>query len=241
MYIPDPFRQDSAEKLIQFMRANSFATLVSILNGMPFASHLPLATVTPLKGVLGIRILGTGQDGVTLVGHLAKANPHWQAFDQGETLAIFTGPHAYISPSHYENRESVPTWNYVAVHAYGTPRPISFADSEEELELVLATLIKTYEAAYQAQWEALSAQYRGGMLQGIVGFKMPVKRLEGKYKLSQNRSQTDQIHVAQALEREADPATAVVGQMMKANLAIQAQVPSDPYGQDEKGGEPRET
>ena len=228
MYIPDPYRQDSAEKFIQFMRTNSFATLVSILNGMPFASHLPLATVT-------------GQDGLTLVGHLAKANPHWQAFDQGETLAIFTGPHAYISPSHYENRESVPTWNYVAVHAYGTPHPISFADSEEELELVLATLIKTYEAAYQAQWEVLTAQYREGMMKGIVGFKMPVKRLEGKYKLSQNRSQTDQIHVAQALEREADPATAAVGQMMKANLAIQAQVLSDPYGQNEKGGEPRET
>ena len=209
MYIPDPYRQDSAEKLIQFMRANSFATLVSIVNGAPFASHLPLATVT-------------GQDGVTLVGHLAKANPHWQAFDQGETLAIFTGPHAYISPSHYENRESVPTWNYIAVHAYGTPHAITFADSEEELELVLATLIKTYEAAYQAQWETLSAQYREGMLKGIVGFKMLVKRLEGKYKLSQNKSQTDQFHVAQALACDDDPTIAAVGYMMQANLGIQA-------------------
>ena len=211
MYIPNQFRQDSTEKLVQFMRANSFATLVSILNGVPFASHLPLVTVT-------------GNDGVTLVGHVAKANPHWRAFDHGETLAVFTGPHAYISPSHYENRESVPTWNYVAVHAYGIPRPVTFGESEEEMELVLATLIKTYEAAYQAQWETLSARYREGMLKEIVGFKMPVKRLEGKYKLSQNRSETDQIHVAQALERDDDPATATVGQMMKANLPIQARV-----------------
>src|SRR5512143_1626624 len=115
MYIPNHFCQDNPEKLVQFMRANSFATLVSIVNGVPFASYLPLVTVA-------------AEDGVTLVGHLAKTNPHWQAFDQGETLAIFTGPHAYISPSLYENRESVPTWNYIAVHAYGTPHAISFTE-----------------------------------------------------------------------------------------------------------------
>ncbi len=96
MYIPSAFREDDIEKLVTFMRANSFATLVSILNDVPIASHIPLV-VTVQNNV------------VKLSGHLAKPNPQWQVFGVGETLAVFTGPHAYISPSLYEKQESVPT------------------------------------------------------------------------------------------------------------------------------------
>ncbi|WP_243713818.1 FMN-binding negative transcriptional regulator [Nostoc sp. 106C] len=112
MYIPNAFREEDIEKLVAFMRANSFATLVSLQNNIPVASHVPLV-VTVQNNV------------VKLTGHLAKQNPQWQVFEQSESLAIFTGPHAYISPSLYEQRESVPTWNYIAVHAYGIPQIIT--------------------------------------------------------------------------------------------------------------------
>ena len=108
MYIPKSFQVTDPEVLAAFIRAHSFATLVSAVDGTPFATHLPL-------------LLDQG----TLLGHVARANPHWQAFDgQREALAIFHGPHAYISPTWYATGPAVPTWNYAAVHVYGAPRLI---------------------------------------------------------------------------------------------------------------------
>lgn len=207
MYIPNAFREDDAEKLVAFMRAYSFATLVSVLDGSPFASHIPLA-------------VGWEQGAARLVGHLAKPNPHWRAFGGGESLAIFTGPHAYISPSLYESerRESVPTWNYIAVHAYGVPRVITLADSRQAVEEMLATMIETYDPSYASQWEELSNTFREGMMQGIAAFEMTVTRLEGKYKLGQNRSQADQRRVAESLLRSTDSTILGVGEAMRANL-----------------------
>jgi len=205
MYIPNAFRQDDLDKLVGFMRAHSFATLVSVLDGSLFASHVPL-------------VVRQHEDVVQLIGHLAKPNPQWMAFGKGETLAIFTGPHAYISPSLYEKRESVPTWNYIAVHAYGTPRIIALADSRQALQGILDAVMETYDPSYKKQWEQLSERYREGMMNGIVGFEMTVTRLEGKYKLSQNRSHADQERVTQSLLHSADPTISVLGEAMKANL-----------------------
>ncbi len=206
MYIPNAFREDDLDKLVGFMRAHSFATLVSVLDGSPFASHVPLL-VRRQGGV------------VLLIGHLAKPNPQWKMFGSGESLAIFTGPHAYISPSLYEKRESVPTWNYIAVHAYGTPRIITLADSPQALEELLQSLIEAYDPSYRSQWMELSEKYREGMMNGIVAFEMTVTRLEGKYKLNQNRGQADQRSVAQSLLQSTDPTISGVGEAMKANLA----------------------
>lgn len=205
MYIPNAFREDDLEKLVGFMRANSFATLVSVLDGLPVASHVPL-------------VVRWQEDVVQLIGHLAKANPQWEAFGNGESLAIFIGPHAYISPSLYEKRESVPTWNYIAVHAYGTPRVITLADSRHVLEEMLGAIIETYDPSYKGQWNDLSEKFRDGMMNGIVAFEMPVTRLEGKYKLSQNRSFADQERVAQSLLQSAEPTISGIGEAMKANL-----------------------
>ncbi len=205
MYIPKPYRMEDQDALVAFMRAHSFATLVSVVDGAPFATHLPL-------------VVTTEDEGVTLTGHLARANPHWQAFGQGETLAIFAGPHAYVSPSLYEKRESVPTWNYVAVHAYGVPRVLDFDDQPAAVAAMLSDMIQTYESAYLAQWDDLSERFRTGMMQGIVGFTMRVTRLEGKAKLSQNRSLHDQAAVAQALAVSDDAAAAETGAMMQAQL-----------------------
>jgi transcriptional regulator len=205
MYIPNAFQEDDLEKLVTFMRANSFATLISILDGVPLASHIPLVV--------------TVEDNIVrLTGHLAKQNPQWQAFGTSESLAIFTGPHAYISPSLYEKRESVPTWNYIAVHAYGLPQVITLGDSRELIDKMIDEMINTYESGYKSQWHDLSHGFREGMMNGIVGFEMTVTRLEGKYKLSQNRSHSDQHNVANTLLQSADPAAYAVGAAMKQNL-----------------------
>jgi transcriptional regulator len=208
MYIPNAFREDDLEKLVGFMRANSFVTLVSVLEGSPFASHVPVV----------VRREGAA---VSLVGHLAKPNPQWQAFGNTDSLAIFTGPHAYISPSLYEKRESVPTWNYIAVHAYGIPRIITLGDSRPAVEEMLHAVIATYDSTYKSQWDGLSDKFREGMMNGIVGFEMRVTRLEGKCKLSQNRSRADQESVMRSLLQSLDPTIAGIGEAMKTNLESQ--------------------
>lgn len=206
MYIPKHFQENNPEKLLEFMRGNSFVTLVSILDGVPFASHIPL-------------VIETDGDTVKLTGHVAKGNEQWKAFGSnetkgGETLAIFTGPHAYVSPTLYEKRESVPTWNYIAVHAYGVPQIIEIAE-REKLEAMMDEIIDYYDPAYKEQWHSLSDLYRTSMMKGIVAFEMTVKRLEGKYKLSQNRSAVDQHNVAEELSKSSDPVIAATGKAMK--------------------------
>ncbi|MEH1977075.1 MAG: FMN-binding negative transcriptional regulator [Nostoc sp.] len=212
MYIPNAFREDDIEKLVAFMRANSFATLVSILNDVPVASHIPLV-VTVQNNV------------VKLSGHLAKPNPQWQVFGGGEALAVFTGPHAYISPSLYEKQESVPTWNYIAVHAYGIPQVITLGDSPELMDKMIEQMIDTYSSEYKSQWHSLSDNFREGMMNGIIGFEMTITRLEGKYKLSQNRSHFDQSNVAHTLLQSTEPTVHAIGAAMKENLETSEQLP----------------
>ncbi len=201
MYIPRAFHAQHLDELIAFMQAHSFITLVSILDSAPFASHVPV-------------VVRHNGDAVTLHGHLARANPHWHAFGPGESLAIFTGPHAYISPAHYEQRENVPTWNYIAVHAAGPVQSLHAADNPAALEDEVRTVIQAYEGTYEQQWDSLSVRYRAGMLQGIVGFILTVTHLEGKAKLSQNRSLVDQHRVAGALLASDDPAARATGAAM---------------------------
>jgi transcriptional regulator len=205
MYIPPHFRENDTEKLVAFMQAHSFATLISVADGVPIASHVPLV-VTFQNGV------------VTLTGHLAKANAQWRQFEHGESLAVFTGPHAYVSPTLYERTENVPTWNYIAVHAYGVPKILTLKESPAQMEAMIGTMIKSYEATYQEQWQNLSEDYRDRMMQGIVGFEMTVTRLQGKYKMSQNRSLIDQHQVAQALLQSSDPDAKAIGEEMTQRL-----------------------
>lgn len=205
MYRPTAFQEDNVDKLVSFMRANSFATLVSIADGVPCASHIPLVV--------------TVQDSVVkLIGHLAKQNPQWQAFEEADSLAIFAGAHAYISPTLYEKHESVPTWNYIAVHAYGVPKIITLTDAPESMENMINEMVDTYEASYRSHWQGLSDGFREGMMNGIVGFEMTVTRLEGKYKLSQNKSQVEQKNISDTLLQSTDPIVRNVGVEMRENL-----------------------
>lgn len=205
MYIPTSFREGNRETLLAFMRANSFAIVVSQIEGVPFATHIPV----------GIEERG---DSIVLTGHVAKANPHTAAFEsESETpsLVIFAGPHAYVSPSAYEVRESVPTWNYIAVHAVGVARAIRFADAPETISAMIEGMIEQFDSGYMAQWQSLSDKFRHGMMNGIVGFEMTVATLEGKYKLSQNRSKNDQASVMAMLSASDDASAQAVGEVMR--------------------------
>jgi transcriptional regulator len=200
VYIPEFNREKDRATILAFMRANPFAILVSNVDGIPFATHLPL-----LIEEVGAEIV--------VQGHMAKANAHWKSMKEGEeSLIIFHGPHAYISPSLYEHRESVPTWNYAAVHVYG--EPTLFTD-EESLRATLHRMIDTFESSYMAQWSELSEEYRSRMMKHIVGFNIKVKRLEGKFKLSQNRTKGEQARVIQSLNQSKDSNISGVAQLMQ--------------------------
>jgi transcriptional regulator len=186
MYVPAHFREDDLPTLHALMCANSFATLVTQQQGIPLASHLPF-TLASERGRYG-----------TLACHMARANAQWRSFSQTpEVLVIFQGPHAYITPSWYEVHPSVPTWNYAVVHAYGTPRII---EDEVAVYELLRRLVQTNEAGFAQPWQVQPREgYIQHMMRGIVAFEIEITRLEGKYKLSQNRSAVDQQHVIDAL------------------------------------------
>jgi transcriptional regulator len=182
MFIPPAFRVGDRETLYQFIERYGFATLVSTRDGVPFASHVPLLL---------------DRAGPTLLGHLARANPHWEAFADGaESLAIFHGPHAYVSPSWYATAPAVPTWNYAVVHAYGTPRLLTPDRTRE----VVDSAVRKYEESRPAPWpNALPDEFRARLLAAIVGFEMPISRMEGKFKLGQNRPAADQAGMLDGL------------------------------------------
>lgn len=186
MYIPKSFHEQDESALLALIDEHGFATLVTAENNIPFATHLPLLAERDPEG----RLL--------LQGHVARANPQWRAFaQQGEVLAIFTGPHAYISPSVYKG-PGVPTWNYAVVHAYGTPRIV-----EEPAKVLrsLRRLTDKYEAGRDNPWTMDDAEaVVNQLLSGIVAFEISVTRLEGKFKLSQNRDPQDYEAVMRFLE-----------------------------------------
>jgi transcriptional regulator len=200
MYIPEHFRVRDHAAAIAFMRANPFAILISSTDEGPFATHLPLS----LRG---------DEDHLVLRGHVAKANPHWRYLEQNAAcLTIFHGAHAFVSTANYNTRETVPTWNYGAVHAYGNTRLFS---DEGELQGMLHELIGTFEPGYAEQWASLSETYRERMLSHIVGFEIAVTKIEAKFKLSQNRSREEQSNVIASLEKSDDTVVSDVSRLMR--------------------------
>ncbi len=200
MYIPEFNRLEDRAAALDFMKANPFVILVSAAEASPFATHIPVLATE-------------AEDRILLRAHVARANPHWRMLEGGrEALVIFHGPHAYISPSLYESRQSVPTWNYAAVHAYGRAR--IFEEPEPLTEVLLET-IACFEPTYLEQWRGLNEEFRARMLSEIVGFEISVERLEAKFKLSQNRPRADQARVIQSLEASDDSAISGVAELMK--------------------------
>ena len=200
MYIPEHFLVRDHPDALAFMRANPFTILVSTTDDGPFATHLPLVTRETA-------------DHLVLRGHVAKANPHWRYLEQQPLcMTIFHGPHSYISPTNYNTREVVPTWNYGAVHAYGNARVFA---APEELLGVLHELIPMFEPSYADQWASLSETYRDRMLSHIVGFEITVTKIEAKFKLSQNRTKDEQEKVIQSLNSARDTAISGTAALMR--------------------------
>jgi len=203
VYIPKHFAETDEATLVDFIRRHSFATLVSTGSAGLIASHLPL---------LYEEVAGTPG---RLLGHLARANPQLADLVGGrEVMAIFHGPHAYISPTWYATQPSVPTWNYAVVHAYGTVEAMT---DETALTDLLARLSAVYEAGNPAPWRLADQpeRYVGGMVRGIGGFVIEITRLDGKFKLSQNRDAVDRDRVIAALDASSDPEARNVAALMK--------------------------
>jgi transcriptional regulator len=197
MYTPDVFALTDPAEARRIMREHSFALLVTTADGVPLATHLPFLH-DPEPGPYG-----------TLLCHMARANPQWKDFatleaEGRETLVIFQGPHGYVSPSWYRPGPAVPTWNYLAVHAYGSPRIIEDAVHARAHQ---ERLVDTHEAGFAAPWSLAGQEekYIARMLRGIVAFEMPISRLEAKAKLSQNKTEDDRQGVIAALEASARP------------------------------------
>lgn len=204
MYVPDVFTEDDPVELGRLMDAYSFALLVTTdADGLPFATHLPF-----------LYDAAHGERG-TLLGHMARANPQWQHFAEGrDALVVFQGPHAYVSPSWYVGQPNVPTWNYAAVHAYGAPRVL---DDPTDAKTVLQRLVDVNEAHFVKPWRMqLPAQYETAMIRAIVAFEIPVTRLEGKFKMSQNRKAEDAVGARQGLEARGDADALAVARLMQA-------------------------
>ena len=207
MYLPEHFAENRTDVLHGVIRDYSFGTLVSVAAGVPVATHLPFV-LDAARGPLG-----------TLWGHVARANPHWRAFDgQAQALALFQGPHAYVSPTWYTTGPAVPTWNYVAVHAYGVPRLL---EDSAEVRAGLDRLVAQHEpvdGGYRPDW---SLEFNTTLARGIVAFELAITRLEGKFKLSQNRSEADQTAVAATLAASGRPDAAATGAWMTERLNSQ--------------------
>jgi len=202
MYIPQPFRETRPEVLNEIIRQHSFATLVSRLEGELIATHLPIL-LDESRGPNG-----------TLMAHMARANPHWHAFAQrAESLAIFVGPHAYISPGWYSSEVAVPTWNYAAVHAYGV---VSLLEDPARVRDLLEATVGTFESGFAAPWSTarIPEDYVTNLARGIVAFEMPIEKIEGKRKLSQNRPVTDAEGAAAGLRAQGDPVGLQVAELM---------------------------
>jgi transcriptional regulator len=185
MYIPPAFKIENPELISEFIRQNSFATVITQQGDSPFATHLPL-----LFDAASSR----------LVGHMARANPQWQHFSDGrEVLTIFHGPHAYVSPKWYQTALAVPTWNYAVVHVYGKPHLV---EDECRLSDIVKRTVRFYEGNDPDAWHGqLPAEFEDKLMKAIVGFEIAITRIEAKCKLGQNRQKNDLAGVYAALSQ----------------------------------------
>ena len=203
MYIPKANLTTDNEEIVEFMKRFSFATLITSTDNFPIATHLPF-------------IVNTREDHVVLTSHFAKANEHWKEIETNPVLVIFSEPHAYISTNNYDKELNVPTWNYISIHAYGLGKLIT--ESEKTFEILEAT-IDNYESSYRQQWDSFPDEYKLKMANGIVAFEILVNDLQGKKKLSQNRSVTEQRKIIENLSNSSDSNEKIIAEYMNANFS----------------------
>ena len=202
MYSP-PYNQiEKRAELIEFMRANNFALLVTGTGGTLHGSHLP--------------VMVQEHDGrIVLDMHMAKNNEQWKEFFDDEVMVVFFGPHAYVSPRWYEEPERVPTWNYAAVHAYGIPKMIADPKAKHASQ---RRLIEGMDPQWLAKFDALRPDYVKMMLEGIVNFEIQVTRIETRWKLSQNRGRREMELIAEHLDRSSDTTELALAALTRKHL-----------------------
>lgn len=200
MYTPRNNQVEDRAALLAYMRAYSFATLTTAGSAGLTATHLPFVV--------------DEEDGrVTLLAHMAKANPQWRDFAAGsDAMVIFMQPHAYVSPRLYDSRQNVPTWNYVAVHAYGRPALIEERAAKLDLQ---KKLIRQYDAGYLEQMAELPESYLDAKLAAIVSFSLEVTRIDARYKLSQDKNPAERERIARDLEAGGDSVAIETARLMR--------------------------
>lgn len=200
MYIPYHFKNSNTEEVESFIRENGFGLLINTVHGRPHGTHIPLEL---------------SEDKTKLVGHVSRANPQWKSFDaESEVLAIFSGPHTYVSASWYDH-QNVSTWNYIAVHVYGKVRLIE----GEALYQSLKHLLDKYEQHSEkpVRMEQLSPGYIEGAMKGVAGFEIEITEVQACYKLSQNRNDVSYRNVIHELEKRTDADAQKIARIMKNN------------------------
>jgi transcriptional regulator len=202
MYSPPYNRLEERAELIAFMRANSFALLVTGTGGALHGSHLPV-------------MIEEGDGRVVIDTHMAKNNPQWKEFFDEEVMVVFSGPHAYVSPRWYEEKERVPTWNYAAVHAYGVPQLVTERAAKHASQ---RRLVASMDPQWLPKFDELREEYVSAMLEGIVNLRITVTRLETRWKLSQNRSRREQELIAEQLERSSDSTERALAALTRKHL-----------------------
>lgn len=204
MYIPKAFEVNDLAKIFEFIKSHSFGILLSQEENGPFATHLPFL-LDEKKGEQGV-----------LVSHMAMANPHWKDLHNKEVLVVFPGPHTYISSTWYNDENTVPTWNYVAVHVYGTVRMI---ERKEELVDLLDKTVDFYEAEMPNPLKTqFDNKYVDGLMNGIVGFEVIINKIEGKWKLNQNHSVERQQNVVNGLKKSNQYDSVEIARLMEENI-----------------------
>jgi transcriptional regulator len=198
MYIPATHQFTDKTEILEFMQQFSFATLVTAKDNFPSATHLPFLVRSEANNII-------------LTSHFARANDQWKDIESSHVLVIFSEPHAYISPKHYESTRNVPTWNYVSVHAYGEGKIISDADDVRRL---LERTIDNYDTSYKAQWHTLPEDYKTNMAKGIVVFDVIVTDIQAKKKLSQNKTDTEQQNIINALGKSSQTHDQLIARYM---------------------------
>jgi len=200
MYIPKQYQGESREAAITFMKQFNFATIVTTVQGIPMATHLPFT------------IKDKANNDLIISSHFAKANQQWKHLTEQENLVIFQEPHAYISPTHYNKKENVPTWNYLAVHAYGKAQLI---EDQETVFSLLEEMMNSFEPAYKKQWDELPMTYKTKMIKGIVAFEMTVTQLNSKEKLSQNKKENERQSIINSFEQSNDMNEQLIAKYMR--------------------------
>lgn len=202
MYIPKANEMNDTHEIVNFMKRFGFATIISVQDNIPVATHLPF-TVTEKD------------DEIKLYSHFAKANSQWKNIEANKVLIIFSEPHAYISPNNYDQFLSVPTWNYIAVHVYGK---VKIIEEQNNVLNIVETAIDKYETSYKNQWNQLPQEFKEKMLKGIVAFEINITEIQAKKKLSQNKTKQEQERIIDTLSKSFNSNEKLIAEYMNKAL-----------------------